>query len=56
MTMLAIAALGGLVIGLLAGLMLASNKGKWCPNCGRERDCLACQEVTSGAPGSKRAP
>jgi hypothetical protein len=48
--MLAIAAVAGLVIGLLAGLMLASGKGKWCPTCGRTRDCLACQEVNSGAP------
>ncbi len=52
--MLAIAAVAGLVIGLLAGLMLASNKGKWCPSCGRERDCLPCQEVDSGAPRSRR--
>jgi hypothetical protein len=53
--MLAIAAVAGLVIGLLTGLMLASDKGKWCPNCGRERDCLPCQEVDSGAPSSRRA-
>jgi hypothetical protein len=53
--MLAIAAAAGLVIGLLAGLMLASDKGKWCPNCGRERDCVACQEVRDGTPRSRRA-
>jgi hypothetical protein len=52
--MLAIAAVAGLVIGLLAGLMLASGKGKWCPTCGRERDCLACQEVNRGAPRSRK--
>lgn len=52
--MLAIATVAGLVIGLLAGLMLASGKGKWCPTCGRERDCLACQEVDSGTPRSRR--
>lgn len=52
--MLAVAAVAGLVIGLLSGLMLASDKGKWCPNCGRERDCLACREVNRGAPRSQR--
>jgi hypothetical protein len=52
--MLAIAAVAGLVIGLLTGLMLASDKGKWCPSCGRERDCLACQEVNNGAPRSTK--
>lgn len=53
--MFAIAAVAGLVIGLLAGLLLASDKGKWCPSCGRERDCLPCQEVDSGAQRSGRA-
>jgi hypothetical protein len=53
--MLAIAAVAGLVIGLLAGLMLASGKGKWCPSCGRERDCVACQEVRDGASRSRRS-
>ncbi len=52
--MLAIAAVAGLVIGLLAGLMLASDKGKWCPGCGRERDCLVCQGVDGGAPRSRK--
>jgi len=47
--MLAFAAVAGLVFGLLAGLMLASDKGKWCPGCGRERDCLPCQEMNGGA-------
>lgn len=54
--MLAVAAVAGLMIGLLAGLMLASDKGKWCPSCGRERDCLPCQEVVgNGTPRSRRA-
>jgi hypothetical protein len=53
--MLAIAAVAGLAIGLLTGMILASDKGKWCPSCGRERDCLACQEVNGGAPRSGRA-
>lgn len=46
--MLAVTAVAGAVIGLIGGLLVGRNRGRWCTHCGRSLDCYACQSLSIG--------
>ncbi|AEV84783.1 hypothetical protein ACWT_3760 [Actinoplanes sp. SE50] len=52
--MLVLAAVAGILIGLLGGLLVGHNRGRWCPRCGRTLDCHACQRFPAPRPREPR--
>lgn len=55
-----IAAVAGLVIGFVAGLIAYQRSRRWCTACGATLQCLVCQpppaKRTSAAVQSRRQP
>lgn len=45
-----IAAVAGLLVGTLAGLLVKPSTQRFCPACGVTLSCLSCEEVNSGSP------
>lgn len=45
--------IASLLVGVVAGLWIKPTR-QFCPSCGTSFGCLACQEVNSGAPRSRR--
>lgn len=40
-----VAAVCSLLAGYLAGVALGPISSRWCPDCGRTRECLSCDQA-----------